>query len=210
MDIATDETELPLQDALIRWCDQSRLKAVFDAEGYFSERELRQLGPGYLGNPRCSVDRERPLYTQLHDRARAVLAHAWDMLIDDFQKRIGACQVYLSGTQTRPKREEWPCAIQGRWASDFEFNFFKATVGIAGRYHYVTVTGSKIPSVAARNRSVSAQSPIATITAETVKDLSDDMLLALLEEHTKRVVESRDPLSWPPKTGQVAKRDSRP
>ena len=193
MDTTTDATNLSLHDALSHWCDKRRLSVVFEAEGYFSERELREHSPGYLGNPRSMVERETPLYTHRHARAREELAHAWNTLIEDFQKRVAARQIYLSGTQSRPIREDFRSPIPGLWATDFKFDFFKSTIEIGLKYRYVAVTGSKTPLVAPPDRSVPAQSSVAMIAADTVGGLSDDVLLALIEEHTKRVVESLDP-----------------
>ena len=115
--------------------------------------------------------------------------HAWDALLEDFRRRIQLGQIYLSGVPTRPKREGSVRPIPSPWAPDFEFDLFKDAVTIGVRFRYVAVTASQTaPPEAPREPGTGGSSGL-TVTADNVPELGDETILALLEEHAKRVVE---------------------
>jgi hypothetical protein len=119
--------------------------------------------------------------------ADEVLRHTWACLIEDFQRRIRVGEIYLSGVQVAPERQETIGPIPGVWAVDLEFDFFRDVVTIGMTRRYVAVTASRSAPVSAPQAEPLA-APKVTCTPDIVPELDDETILALLEENAKRVI----------------------
>ena len=202
MSEAPNLSNQPLGEALILWCDKDRLAAVIEAQAFFLEEELRDRkrlplgGASVLAATRRNrtADQERYAYRQLDI--------AWDILIEDFQRRIQAGEIYISGIQTRPKRQENRNLIPNGWAADFEFDFFLDIVSISYRYRYVSVTASTSPPPPVTIVDPPPRTAI-TVSRETVSSLDDEQILFLLEAHADRVIRNDTRMITPHKVSVV-------
>jgi hypothetical protein len=125
---------------------------------------------------------------------RTNLDHTWQGILLDFRERVQRNELHLLGVQTAPERHLHESLIPGQWDGDFRIDALASTIEV-GPYRYVNVvvlsgppdlygpSVSESPTVAAEDRALRPQDVVL---------LDDDTILALLEEHAKRVVESTD------------------
>jgi hypothetical protein len=117
---------------------------------------------------------------------------AWEALEREFRPRLVAGEFQLAGVQMRPERCVDRVVIPGVWAADMKFDFCNNSLRI-GDLRYVAVQATRGP---APDLGLTAQSAVhrilPPITEESVRDLGDDEVLLLLEEHARRVIEGPD------------------
>lgn len=188
---------LSLREA-VHWCKVELVEAVRRAEAYFTETDIWHKGWTCLGGARGLRVRSCDGYAEGMARSR-VLAKAWDDLLNDFRRRVQVSEIFLSGVRTRPTLQSCITPIPNVWAQGFEFDFRKDAVTFEGTFEYIGVIASKNPPAEPPDTSTNLDPGTQTITPETVYVLEDDVILALLEEHAKRVVENDGPLITPGK-----------
>ena len=193
-----DATDPPLREALIRWCDEKRLAAVIEAQKFFSDYELRHKRRFPIHGVSNPASMRRPGDENREFHAARALDHAWDVLIEDFQRRIQSGKIYLRGIRTRPKRQETSDPIPSGWAMDFEFDFSKDVITIDLTYRYVNVTASTKPPELRPQADPVGQPPAVSITPEIVRTLDNETILKLLEENASRVVADPTAKLFPP------------
>jgi hypothetical protein len=183
---------LSLRQALIQWSDPALVDAVRVWEKTRTTAEL------------CGVD---VTVTEDHERRRpsepepepepeidgssiALFKMARDRLERDFRNCLIRGAFFLQGIQTRPERTTEPRPIPGAWAGDCRFYFDRDHLWV-DKFLFVAVTAFQtLPTACAT--AASGQRPIPVITRGNVRNLTDEEVLLLLEEHARRVVESSD------------------
>lgn len=197
-----DSDNFSLRSALLTWCFEERVEDVQVVEVYFTSQELAVLGWPNLGGASNRGEPE-PMESGSREAAIAALERAWTGLLLDFRRRVERGQVHLYGVQTKPDRQLEAAAIPGQWAADFAFDVLAGTIEF-GEHRYVSVRASLTPSDLA-GASRNAEAPAGTagsieheLRVEEIADLSDEVVLALLEEHARRVVEGPDAKLIPP------------
>ena len=137
----------------------------------------------------------------------AKLIAAWEDLERDLRHNIEQGQIHLRGVQLAPDRRTEPEIIPRVWAADFLFDFGKGMIK-AGPVRFGAIECSQAPwALEAMPTQTTAPSPdappaVAALTAlrpEDFPDLDDETVLALLEEHGRRVVKNGGKLIQPSK-----------
>ncbi|MFT8247270.1 hypothetical protein [Roseomonas sp. BN140053] len=191
---------LPLWDALVGWCSPQLLFEIRRHECYFSRDQLRAADHPTLG---AAGDGRAQLGPTEYQRMRTALGSFWWDLRRDLKRRIERGEVYVQGVQTRPDLRTEPEPIPSVWATDFDFDFEAGSLTVA-RYRFIAVTCSlKPPTQRAlappiAEYRVGGPGRLAVLHPEDVAALEDDTILALLEEHARRVVDSPDAKLFPP------------
>ena len=193
----------PLAEALTHWTNPSLVAAVraeerkytpFDVHGFYrladrrlqlsADDELRQPSPnaGWAGPPSMEG-----------------LVAAWRTLERDLRDRLVRGEFHLVGVRSAPMRETAHTPLPGLWAADFDFNFAFDRVKVGGDawVAIVAVRGPEpaVPAAGAKGLATAvatAERMLPTITAATVRELTDDEVVELLEDHARRVVERVD------------------
>lgn len=193
----------PLRDALLTWCDASLIEALRREEARFSEREHAALGLPLLSEPAAmrQTGRDDWMSGGLTD---TVLRRAWARLLDDLRQRVERGELFLEGVRLAPERSTVPEEISNSWAADLEFDLDRNVIRL-GQERFGAIAVSTRPSRwqplvepaasagrAASVRSAPAAGPTQEIRPEDVPAFSDELILALLEEHGRRVVGSPD------------------
>ena len=123
------------------------------------------------------------------------LLSAWKALDRDIRQRIERGEFHLSGVRVAPIRDTTRSIIESIWAADFEFDFHLGRIKIE-ETTYVAIVANRGRSPEPVNTFRGPPSSTLPgqarqqITPETVRALSDDEVLVLLEEHARRVVEN--------------------
>ncbi len=181
-----DPSRLSLRNALLAWCFEERVEDLQAYEVYFTSQELATFGYPNLGGASNRGD-PVPMGTYSYESLREALDNAWKGILLDFRERVQRGQIHLRGVQTEPKRQLIESCIPGQWAADYSFDVLAGTIQV-GEFRYVGVAVLLGPADAAVTAAPSTAR--AALRAEDVADFDDDTILALLEEHAKRVVES--------------------
>jgi hypothetical protein len=179
---------LPLLEALVRWSEPRLVEAVRVQERRHTPHEMAQLT--YL--PRLCEEAElaKPPASGLMggQTSSTPLRAAWEALERDFRARLVRGDFHLLGVQMYPHRSVEHVPIPGVWAADMKFDFCANSVRVGGpRYVAVKVVFGPAPAGGQVATAGRVGSP--PITPKTVRDLSDEEVLLLLEEHARRVVE---------------------
>jgi hypothetical protein len=191
--------QLRLREALIEWCEPSLVEAVCAEERLHTAYEMRSFRRGRLTSPEESrAARAREWYVNGDDFSK--LIDAWKALERDLARRLEDAELFLTGVKLRPELTTEPQPIPGAWAADFNFDFHASVVVIRNmRFGSVTVSRTR-PAAAPGPTTVAAGLSRAEITANNARDLTDDEVLVLLEDHARRVIEGPDaPLIAPGK-----------
>jgi hypothetical protein len=195
---------LTMADALIRWCDTSLVEAVRAEERRHTAIELA-LWP----EPKLSSSDEWRQPTKNSWMAGGLpitgLSAMWRELVRDFRKRIEAGAIHLEGVEVTDGYDAEATGLRGVFAAEFKFNFSGNTLQL-GKKRYTAITASRTPPApkpivpdSPASTAPTAREMIATaITPETVKDLSSETILALLEENAKRVIADPTAKLFPP------------
>ena len=194
---------LTLLRALLEWCDLRLVNSVRIAERGHTAGELSGYMRNIIGFPEPRLTppdqwRQSPAddwmrggptnFTQLN--------LAWDALSRYFRAQIETGALYLEGVEVTGTYDAEPQALRGAFASEYEFDFNRNVLRI-GKKRYTAVTVSRTPGVWAGIEGSTIR-PRHELTPGDVPDLTDEFILALLEEHAKRVVKSEAPNMFPP------------
>ena len=194
---AHEPNELPLSDALIRWTDPRLVAAVCADERRHPAPSLQQFYRTMKELLQICSDADLDHTSDDRDRGRQPdtlgLLNAWRALERDLRQRIERGVLHLRGVRVAPARERHRSVIESLWAAEFEFDFHvgRIRVGDAAYVGVVAVRGPAPDEVDVANvtPSPNSKAPVITqITQTTVRDLSDEEVLLLLEEHARRVV----------------------
>ncbi len=204
-ELITAHQVLTLAKALQQWGHPHLVLEVMAWEPRCSTSEVESLRRVYLTNRKCLRDEA---ITTAAGNPFKQLQFAWEDLEMDFRRRIEQEEIYLRGVQVAPERRTDPEIIPGAWAAEFQFNFLTGTITV-GELRYTAVACSLDPWTPERAQvAAHAQLPAPASTAETLARLrpedfpaiSDELLLALIEEHAQRVIKYGGPLKMPGKT----------
>ena len=184
-----DVRELPLGQAVERWCEPTLVNQVKVWECQVPEYKLQESEFVRFVPPPAHSWLNNRLWIQDTDTRRWSVA--WTDLTNDLRRRIKVGEIFLRGVQTQPERRIVEEQIPASWAIDMEFDFRKEAATVDA-YRYTGVICSLDPPPAG-NRSVDATDPVvARLRSNGVSSLSDDEILGLLEEHARRVVDGPD------------------
>jgi hypothetical protein len=181
------QSDISLREAIISWCDETTVNQLLKAETYFTAIELRGMGRYHFGAAQGLIAKGNVID---YSAAHKALKHAWENLLENFRRCIQLGQIYLRGAQTRPERQDLLSPIPNVWAQDFKFDFYKDEVTIGLKYRYIGVIASRFPPADKLPHPGGSNLAAATVTPEMVAALSDEMILALLEEYARRVVKN--------------------
>jgi hypothetical protein len=187
---------LPLAKALLAWCDPALIDALQKAEQRYIPHELNQFYRATGGiRIRLLPDAEVrvPGSGLVGGPSPEWLIAAWNAVEADFRQRL-TTEIHLTGVQVAPSPETEPTSIPQAWASDAALDLTRSTLEFAGR-RYAAVTASKErPTDFASDHRQRSGAKLRT-KRQTVADidaLDDDTLLAILEAHARRVINSPD------------------
>jgi hypothetical protein len=183
--------QLRLREALMEWCDPILVEAVRAEERLHTAYEMLSFRRGRLTSPEESrAARAREWHVDGNDFSK--LIDAWKALERDLARRLEAGELFLTGVKLKPELTTEPQPIPGAWAADFAFDFPASVLMIRDmRFGSVTVSRNR-PAAAAGPAVVAAGLSRAEITANNVRDLTDDEVLVLLEDHARRVVDNNE------------------
>ena len=197
---------LSLADALQRWCDECLLQRVRDEECRHTEYEMDNCGRIQLTSR--AVRRKPSRQDWMVGSNFTQLSAAWVELEHDLRRRIEQGQIHIRGVQLAPDRRIEPEIIPGGWAADFLFDFRKGTIK-AGPVRFGAIECSQVPWISAMATvdPVAAPTPaplstaawVRTLRPEDLPDLDDETVLALLNEHARRVIKNGGQLIAPGK-----------
>ncbi len=182
---------LPLDEALTEWSDGQLLANVVRAERPFSPESLKARGRLHLGGARAEHTPGRYVAADHMRTESALLDTAWRELVGEFSRKIDREQLFLYGVPGAAQGEAERELIPNAFAADLEFDF---VVGSAhrGTRRWVSVRCTTGRLDARPNSTDPVGSAQHEFRVEDLPALSDEMVLALLEEHARRVVESAD------------------
>jgi hypothetical protein len=205
MDKEAHPTHLPLAEALIEWSDPALVEAVRAEERNLDPTKLRRHGRFTLVSIRTELraPQRRLLlsdpYSGLED-----LDRVWEGLIGAFKMQVQRRAMVLTGAYIKTEgspRQVIPADLAARM--DIDPASGAVFVGASGSF-YTAVTawrGDVAPTnidAAMTTADFSDGVPMVhagtiPITQTSVRELSDDEILALLDEHIRRVLESPGP-----------------
>jgi hypothetical protein len=114
---------------------------------------------------------------------------AWGALDRGFRSLIERDSLHLAGVNVTDRSNTKLEPIPGVWAADLRFDFRRNAIERRGtRYVAIRVTPTPFASSDDSPPSHPARQP--QFGMKDIPDLPDDVILALLEEHAKRVVEN--------------------
>ena len=137
--------QLPMREALIRWCDPQLIERIkrIETDVHRDESRRRKL-------VRLS-DHPGPAVEPNHDGLRVAgqaLREIWGELLRDFRQRIERGEIFLLGVSTWPLPETERRPIPSLWAADFWFDVGENRVHVVqhGRtvHSYVAVTATSV------------------------------------------------------------------
>jgi hypothetical protein len=185
-----DSVSLPLSDALIEWSDPAQVEAVRKAEQNSVHHEVCGFYQEHPTRIQLSTDAELVSYLEgfsLDPTGGATIASAWNRLERSFRKQVVDGRVFLQGIAIGADSAPTPEPIPGAWATHCSFDFNRDQV-TAGERVYGAVMVSRTPPVPAVINSAPHSMTPEPITAESVRDLTVDEMLLLLEEYHQRVI----------------------
>ena len=203
---------VPLLVALTEWTEPTLVAKVKAQEQRLTLADLTYFS-SFVHRPRLSQDSQlakpRPgdSMTGLPDFGLLIATH--DDLVRDFRDRLVRGEIHLRGVQIKLEMTTKPRNIPGVWAAECAFDFKANCVNVA-KMRFVPVTASHLyvedafDEVSSVVRSTSGQPKqvvglSAPITEESVRHLTDEEVLVLLEDRARRVVEGPDAALFPPR-----------
>lgn len=209
---------LPLRDAILKWCSQPLVSDVQAAECRLTYAEHNHLGLILLGEREALRQPDRFDHASSGDYN--ALRTAWDCVLQDLRRRIESNALFVEGVRLAPERGTLPEEISNHWAADMSFDVTRNTISLGReRFGSIRVSTTQNPLRSQRTRMETsdgmhpddarstgiAASNLTTgrrfrltaaglyyLAPEDVGQLSDDTLLALLEEHARRVIGTPD------------------
>lgn len=182
------EGPLTLQAALMTWCNPKLVEQARRFQQPFTAAALELGGRPNLGLARPNTGEIGYYRPESYEQKILHSEIAWRALLADWRRMLETGSVHLLGSQTVPEPRAGAMHINGDWAADLDFDFVNNTVsGLGQRYVAVQAWHGGLPQSAAPD----PRGPIETdaITTESVRKLTDDEILFLLEDYARRVVE---------------------
>lgn len=201
-----------LFEALQNFCDPVLVNTLRQAELRMSEDQHRYANRPLLSDMATIRKATRRDWRDVPD-GMAGYFEAWDRLIENFKGLIELEKLELEGVQIAPTATTERASIPGAWAAMMTFDFRENTIS-TGNQRYASIRvwragGQTRPAVDSSAAPAALALPPGLtrdqegrirLTTEAVALLSDDTILALLEEHGRRVVaEAAYPLIQPSK-----------
>ncbi|WPB83746.1 hypothetical protein [Sediminicoccus rosea] len=209
---------LPLRDAVLKWCSQPLVSDVQVAECRLTYAEHNHLGLILLSEREALRQPDRFDHASSGDYN--ALRTAWDCVLQDLRRRIESNALFVDGVRLAPERGTLPEEISNHWAADMSFDVMRNTISLGrDRFGAIRVSTTRIPlrsdragmeisagahpdSEPSTEAAASSAYPgrpfkltkagLYDLAPEDVVRLSDDTLLALLEEHARRVIGTPD------------------
>ena len=133
----------------------------------------------------------------------APLIDAWDAMVREFVRNIEDKKWFLSGVPAAAPGSSDPVIISHVQASDIKFNWFDSTLTLNGQKHLMVRVFRTPPPAPKPSEILNQPTPPSrpflnndagqfVLEPKDVTRLSDDTILALLEEHARRVVGTPD------------------
>ena len=183
-------TLLPLSEAILAWSPTRFIDEIRANERLCSRNNLtpwrwpRLVSDAELRKPAGND------WMSGGSSSTKLLHHAWVNLENEFRRLVRAGELYLCGVKVKPELTTEPQLIPGAWASELRLDLIGDAVMLSGqKFASVRVSRAPLP--------LQGGSPVSTGTTappnwafETMGEWSDDQVLALFEEHVRRVVES--------------------
>lgn len=178
---------ITLREALIQWADSDLVEAVRANERTFTAYDLQNYMPAKLSPP---SEWAKGSPRGLSGADFTLLDAAWEALMRDFNSRVLRREIYLAGVQVAPALESSSRAIPNVWASEFIYDFENNGI-IVHQRRYTAATASRHPFTDGEEEQ-GLTTPPEPLSPDDVPGLDDETILALLEEHGRRVVRSED------------------
>lgn len=180
---------LLLSEGFITWNDPELVEKAKAAERSYSKNKFPSWIP-YRLVPDHELRQQMPGRWMGGEPYDSGLTEAWAALERSFRDMVGRAQLFLEGVLIKPYLTEHYQPIPGLWASSLKFDFSKSQITIRERqYATVRVSLTPIPVEATGAADTRTFAP-PNWAFETMGEWSDDQVLALFEEHVKRVIES--------------------
>ncbi len=207
-----------LREAILTWCDPILVADIKNAERRLTYEDHAEMSLALLAERETLKKPDRFDRTSSGDYA--ALRGAWDYLVRDLRDRIERRALFVEAVRLAPERGTAVEQINNHWAADMTFDVMRNTLSLGrDRFGSVRISATPIPvrsdsaPTQASSHIASQYGPAESATAckagsyppfsltadghyvvapEDVAQLSDDTLLALLEEHARRVVGTPD------------------
>lgn len=180
----------------VAFCSEDVLRQIIAAEWLFTDAELRSLRRPVITGGRTDEQIYRLSLAQKQGRYRR-LEDAWEAIDHQVKLLLEDERLFLTGVPSKPVGTTDRELIPGVWATRLTLNFFTNTASSSHNSYSALRVFKARPGVANDSPEDSPQSTASAnqeaprhIKVEDFAELSDEMVLALLEEHAKRVVES--------------------
>ena len=183
---------LPLSEAILAWSPTQFIEDIRTNERLCLANNLvrwswpRLVPDAELRNPTGNE------WMSGASSATVRLQQAWVNLENEFRRMMRAGELHLCGVQVKPELTTEPQSIPGAWASELRLDLINDAITLPRRkFASVRVSRAPIPLQSASPELGGATTP-PNWAFETMGEWSDEQVLALFEEHVRRVVESEE------------------
>ncbi len=127
---------------------------------------------------------------------KSALQAANKRLEADFRAMVERGHLTMSGVQTSPEREATRGPIPSEWILDYRIDTAQNVVEVES-FRWVSVKASRVQSTEPSTAHTATRTPDVTsiLQKDGVRNMSDEDILTVLEEHARRVVDDQTPLS---------------
>jgi hypothetical protein len=193
-----DPDFLSIGDALVRWCDPRRISRWQDAVRALKDFRFERRLQIEIPDP-ATLTNAHTLQSLWQTNERALVgecARAQDALENDLRWQFASRKLFAQGFLASGGLSQDRTLLPTTHAADFVFDPFRSIV-VHGADRYLSVSVSCQPL--ASERRLPTEGPAATapglsgpLTIEGICELSDEVLLKILEAYLDRVVASPD------------------
>ena len=176
-----------LLDAAIRWCDPVFVEAIRRAESRLTAHETEQSGLPLLSST-SALMKPSSQHWMAGGPSYVAISAAWSNLERDFRKHLEQSALFLAAVPVTAELKSQHVPIDSVWAAELKFDWNANTLFFR-KQKYVSIKVSRQPFPQVLNTDAMPRQ----LNPEGVHLLTDDVILALLEEHIRRVVESPEP-----------------
>ena len=176
-----------LLDAAIRWCDPVFVEAIRRAESRLTAHDMALSGFPLL-SPTSALMQPSPQAWMGGGTSYVAISAAWSNLERDFRKHLEQSALFLAAVPVTAELKSQHVPIDSVWAAELKFDWNANTLFFQ-KQKYVSIKVSRQPFAEVLNTDAMPRQ----LNPEGVHLLTDDVILALLEEHAKRVIASKDP-----------------
>ena len=182
-------TLLPLSEAVLTWCAPQLVEEIRKHERRCSRHDLISWRW-----PRLVPDAElrQPTgddWMAGGSSSAPALRDAWANLENECRRLMRAGEIYLSGVPVKPELTTETQLIPAAWASELKFDLIADAILLPGR-KFANVLASKQPPVVIAGGLARPSGRLPLITPENLRELSDEEVFLIVEDHARRVVES--------------------